>query len=96
MKSKENLRNKHMLRYKSGIVQKFILMSPEFSSNQFSANVVQTNNQKAGKAQIQPKHVQLKLPKVPGQVKTGTTKVGKAPDLEKTDTTKVGNKPVPV
>ena len=51
MKSK-NLRNKHMFRYTSGIGRILLKSHLKFPSIQSSSNVVQTNNQNVGEAQI--------------------------------------------
>ena len=58
IKSKENLKNKHIFRYTYGIGQ-ILKISSEFSSNQSSSNVVQTNSQNVGKAQKKSEQAQL-------------------------------------
>ena len=50
--SPKNLRNKHMFRYTSGIGRILLKSHLKFPSIQSSSNVVQTNNQNVGEAQI--------------------------------------------
>ena len=75
MKSKKNLRNKHLFRYTSGIGRILLKSHLKFPPIQSSSNVVQTNNQNVGEvvqtnnqnvgeAQIQSGQAQLKLTKM--------------------------------